>query len=114
WVLAIPWIRGFVVHVASGWALRPAVLGSALLLFFPPLLLLGMVGPYAIRLATRSVDEVGRVSGDLFAISTLASVAAAVATGFVLIPTLGVNRLLVAVALALFAAAAVARAAASP
>jgi spermidine synthase len=108
WVLAIPWLRGPVVHVAAGFGLRTAVLSAAMLLFFPPLALLGMVSPYAIRLATRSVDEVGRVAGDLFAISTLASVAAAVATGFLLIPTLGVNRLLVAVAIALFAAAAVA------
>jgi spermidine synthase len=108
WVLAIPWLRGPVVHAAAGFGLRTAVLTAAMLLFFPPLALLGMVSPYAIRLATRSVEEVGRVAGDLFAISTLASVAAAVATGFLLIPVLGVNRLLVAVAIALFAAAAVA------
>jgi spermidine synthase len=110
WVLAVPWLRGPVVHAASGWGPRPAVLCSASLLFFPPLLLLGMVGPYAIRLATRRVEEVGRVAGDLFAVSTLASVAAAVATGFFLIPTLGVNRLLIVVAIALFAAAAIAAA----
>jgi len=108
WVLAIPWLRGPVVHAAAGFGLRGAVLIAALLLFFPPLALLGVVSPYAIRLATRSVDEVGRVAGDLFAISTLASVAAAVATGFLLIPTLGVNRLLVTVAISLFAAAAIA------
>jgi spermidine synthase len=108
WVLAIPWLRGPVVHAAAGFGLRTAVLVAAMLLFFPPLALLGMVSPYAIRLATRSVDEVGRVAGDLFAISTLASVAAAVATGFLLIPTLGVNRLLLVVAIALFAAAALA------
>jgi spermidine synthase len=108
WVLAIPWLRGPVVHAAAGWGLRTAVLVSASLLFFPPLVLMGMVGPYAIRLATRSVDEVGRVAGDLFAISTLASVAAAVATGFLLIPTLGVNRLLVLVAITLFVAAGIA------
>ena len=108
WVLAIPWLRGPVVHMAAGAGLRTAVLVAASLLFFPPLALLGMVSPYAIRLATRSVDEVGRVAGDLFAISTLASVAAAVATGFLLIPTLGVNRLLVVVAIALFTAAGIA------
>ena len=113
WVLAIPLLRGLVVRAAAGWDLRPAVLVSATLLFFPPLALLGMVAPYAIRLATRRVEEVGRVSGDLFAVSTLASVLAALATGFVLIPTMGVQRLLVGVALALFAAAAIARVAAS-
>ena len=113
WVLAVPWLRGPVVHAAAPLGLQAAVLIAATLLFFPPLLLLGMVSPYAIRLATRNVDEVGRVAGDLFAVSTLASVAAAVATGFVLIPTLGVNRLLIAVAIALFVAAGIAAAGAS-
>src|SRR5262249_30902056 len=88
WVLAVPWIRTPLVHAAGGAGLQGAVLIAALLLFFVPLMLLGMVSPYAIRLASRSVDEVGRVSGDLFAVSTLASVLAAVATGFWLIPTL--------------------------
>jgi len=110
WVLAVPWLRGPVVSMAGGLGLRAAVLVAATLLFFPPLMLLGMVSPYAIRLATRDLAEVGSVSGNLFAISTLASVAAAVLTGFVLIPTLGVNRLLAAVALALLLAAALARA----
>lgn len=105
WVLGIPWLRGPVLHLVSDLELRGAVIAAATLLFFPPLLLLGMVSPYAIRLATRHVDEVGRVTGDLFAISTLASVAAAIATGFVLIPELGVSRLLWVVAAALFVAA---------
>ena len=109
WVLATPWLRGPVVHVAAGLGLRPAVLISAALLFFPPLFLLGMVSPYAVRLATRRVEEVGATTGNVFAISTLASVAAAVVTGFFLIPTLGVSRLLACVALTLFAAAALAR-----
>ena len=77
WVLLVPWTRGPLIAVASHLGLRGAVLLAATLLFFPPLMLLGMVSPYAIRLGTRSVDEVGRVSGDLFAVSTLASVGAA-------------------------------------
>jgi len=110
WVVAIPWLRSPAIHVATSLGLRGAVITAAMLLFFPPLLLLGMVSPIAIRLATRDVDEVGRVSGDVFAVSTLASVVAAIATGFVLIPQLGITRLLWIVALTLFAAAAVAAA----
>jgi spermidine synthase len=109
WVLALPWLRVPVLGATESLGLRAAMLVSALVLFFPPLMLLGMVSPYAIRLASRSVDEVGRVSGDLFALSTLASVVAAIATGYVLIPALGVSALLVVVALALFLAAALAR-----
>jgi spermidine synthase len=109
WVLLVPWTRGPLIAMASLAGLRAAVLIAALLLFFPPLMLLGMVSPYAIRIMTRSVDEVGRVSGDLFAISTVASVGAALLTGFVLVPLLGVSRLLFAVGLLLLVAAAIAR-----
>jgi len=109
WVLVIPWLRAPLLALCEGWGLRAAVLAVSFALFFPPLALLGMVGPYAIRLTARSVDEVGRIAGDLLAISTLASVAAALLTGFVLVPSLGVTRLLLAVGATLLLAAAVAR-----
>ncbi len=108
WVVAIPWLRAPLLAVSEGWGLRAAVLFTSCALFFPPLMLLGMVSPYAIRLASRRVEEVGRTAGDLFAVSTLASVAAALLTGFVLIPSLGVTRLLVGTGAVLFAAAALA------
>jgi len=110
WVLAIPWLRAPLLAAAEGLGLRATVLVASFALFFPPLALLGMVSPYAIRLAARRVDEVGRVSGDLFAVSTLASVAAALLTGFVLIPSIGVTRLLILVGATLLTAAALARA----
>jgi spermidine synthase len=109
WVLATPWLRGPVTHATAGLGLRGEVLASAALLFFPPLLLLGAVSPFAIRLSLRSLEQVGRTSGAVFALSTLASLAAALLTGFVLIPVLGVDRLLMLVAVALFAAAGLAR-----
>ena len=109
WVVAVPWLRGPLLAVSGGLGLRAAALLTATLLFFPPLALLGMVSPYAIRLATRRVEEVGRVAGDLFAVSTVASVAAALLTGFVLVPGLGVTRLLLLVGAVLLAAAALAR-----
>jgi spermidine synthase len=105
WVIAVPWLRGPLLAASGGLGLRAAVLVAATLLFLPPLALLGMVSPYAIRLAARRVDEVGRTAGDLFAVSTLASVAAALLTGFVLIPELGVTRLLWLVGAVLLAAA---------
>jgi len=77
--------------------MEPVVVGmvlvAAFLLFAPPLTLLGMVSPYAIRVRASSMDIVGRTAGDLYAISTIGSVAAALLTGFVLIPNIGVLRL---------------------
>ena len=52
--------------------------------------MLGMVSPLAIKLKTKGLENVGRSAGNLYAISTLASVVAALATGFFLIPYVGV------------------------
>ncbi len=59
---------------------------TSAILFFIPLTLLAMVGPYLIRVLTRSVDTVGGNVGRLSAVSTLGSVAGTVLIGYVLIP----------------------------
>jgi spermidine synthase len=94
WIAMTPWLRLPVLSVSESAGLRVAVLITAALLFFPPLMLLGIVSPYAIRLRAASLDTVGRTAGNLYSISTIASVVAALATGFVLIPNIGVSRLL--------------------
>jgi predicted membrane-bound spermidine synthase len=108
WVLLVPFLHRPVLGAADGLGLRAAVLVSAALLFAPPLTLLGMVSPYAIRLKASRLEHVGRTAGNLYAVSTVASVASALLMGFVLIPSLGVERLTYAVGLTLLAAAGVA------
>ena len=105
WLIAVPWLRDPLLRFAEPAGLRAAVLLSAFVLFFPPLMLLGMVTPYAVKLRTASLSEVGRSAGDLYAVSTAASVAAALATGFFLIPHFGVRRLTLAVGAILVATA---------
>jgi spermidine synthase len=105
WLLVVPWMKHPLLHLAEPFGLRLAVLLAAMILFFVPLMLLGMVSPYAIKLRTSSLEEVGRSAGNLYAISTVASVAAALLTGFFLIPSLGVHRLIVAIGIILVAAA---------
>jgi len=93
WMLLLPVLRTPVLRLTEPVGLRAAVLVAAFLLFAPPLTLLGMVSPYAIRLRASSLGEVGRTAGDLYALSTIGSVLAALATGFFLIPYVGVSRL---------------------
>ncbi len=93
WLLLVPVLRHPVLVVAEPFGLRVAVLVATFILFAPPLTLLGMVSPYAIRLKAEHLSEVGRTAGDLYALSTIGSVIAALATGFLLIPNVGVNRL---------------------
>ena len=57
-------------------------------LYFVPLTLLAMTGPFLIRVLTSSVSGVGGQAGRLSAISTLGSVVGAALIGYVLIPFL--------------------------
>ena len=69
----------------------PLALGSLLasaFLFFIPLCLLAMTGPFLVRVLTSSVNDVGGNVGRLTAISTLGSFLGTVAIGYVLIPFL--------------------------
>jgi len=72
------WCLGFKLVVGS-------LLASAAL-FFAPLSLLAMVGPFFVRVLTVSVSGVGGNVGRLTAISTLGSVLGTVLIGYVLIP----------------------------
>jgi spermidine synthase len=62
---------------------------GVLVLFSVPVTLLGTVSPFAIRLAIRTPDEAGRVSGRVYAISTLGSFVGTFLPVLVLIPTIG-------------------------
>ena len=53
-----------------------AAIGSffgVLILFVPPVTLMGMVAPFAIRLAIQDIESVGTVAGRLYAVSTIGS-----------------------------------------
>jgi spermidine synthase len=72
------WCLGFRLALGS--------LLASLLLFFVPLVLLAMVGPFFVRVLTESVAGVGGNVGRLTAIGTLGSVAGTLLIGYVLIP----------------------------
>lgn len=61
---------------------------AALILYFVPLCLLAMTGPFLVRVITTSLAGVGGNVGRLTAISTLGSVAGTLLIGYVLIPFL--------------------------
>lgn len=74
---------------------------AVLVLVATPVLLLGAVAPYAVRLSVRTVEEAGRVAGRLYAISTLGSLAGTFLSALVLIPLVGTRRTFLVYALAL-------------
>lgn len=60
---------------------------AALILFAPASTSMGMLTPYAARLAIKNVDGSGKTVGALYAISTIGSIAGTFLAGFILIPT---------------------------
>ncbi len=74
---------------------------AVLILVATPVLLLGTIAPYAVRLSVRAVDEAGRVAGRLYAISTLGSLIGVFLSALVLIPLVGTRRTFLSFALAL-------------
>ena len=105
-VVVVPWAARVVLRVTEPLDSRLGVLLAAVLLFFPSLAVLGGVTPFAIRLARPPAGEVGAVSGLFFAVSTIGSLLAALVTGFVLIPNLGVKSILALTGAALMLTAA--------
>lgn len=83
---------------------------AAIILYGPPMILLGTVSPYAIQIATKTHLEAGSRAGLLYAISTVGSFIGCLVTAFVLIPGMplsyvifggGVAMVLVAVVVAM-------------
>jgi spermidine synthase len=66
-----------------------------------PVALLGAVAPFAIRLSVGSVTEAGRVSGRLYAISTVGSLVGTFLAALVLVPLVGTRHSFLTFALAL-------------
>ncbi|RME86044.1 MAG: spermine synthase [Caldilineae bacterium] len=97
-VAAIPLVARPVLRLAAGAfvTLDAAILAGSfsatLVLFSLPVILLGCTGPFAIRLLVRDPAQAGRVSGRVFALSTLGSILGVFLTVLILIPNLGVRR----------------------
>jgi spermidine synthase len=72
---------------------------ATLLLFSVPVSLLGMVSPFAVRLAVRDVHTAGSVSGRLSSLTTMGAIVGTFAPALVLIPAIGTQRTLLCAAL---------------
>lgn len=93
--LCIPWLNRPVLLATDPLGLRGGAFVSALVLFGPSLTLLGMVGPFSIKLGTSRLEGVGSSAGTIYAISTLGSVIGALLLGFLLFPLVGSGEILV-------------------
>jgi predicted MFS family arabinose efflux permease len=74
------------------WQKLDPALGSALV-FFLPCFVLAMLSPYMVRVAARRLAHVGRVSGLIYAASTVGSIAGVFVSGYILIEHMTVSNI---------------------
>ncbi len=101
----LSWAQRGLANVIAG--LYIGALVGVLALFSAPLILLGCVSPFAIRLAMRGMDHAGRTAGSIYALSTVGSILGTLLPSFVTIPLWGVMATFYAVALLLLLVAAI-------
>ena len=77
-------------EISAVWQKLDPAMGSALI-FLLPCFVLATLSPYMIRLATRKLAHVGRVSGLIIAASTVGSIVGVFVSGYVLIDHMNVS-----------------------
>jgi spermidine synthase len=87
-----PPVNRTIASVDFGPRLNPLV--ATVCLFFLPSVCMGMVSPYAIKLAASSLATIGNTAGLMYAISTAGSIVGALLTAFYLIQMIGVRSIL--------------------
>ena len=79
----LEWVLAGIDDIKAG-----SLLASMAILFFP-VTFFGMYSPFAIRLMLRSAAQSGTVSGTVYGISTVGSIAGTLGTTFFLLPSMG-------------------------
>ncbi len=99
--LIIPWLTEPVLLATDPLGLRLGSFVSTLILFSPSLIMLGMIGPFAVKLATSTLANVGASTGSIYAISTVGSVIGTLFLGFYLFPLVGSREIFIGLGVAL-------------
>lgn len=112
-IVLLPLVREPVLTATKPLGLRGGALASAVLFLGVPLTLLGMISPYAVRLSAHLITDLGRTTGQLYALSTAGSLLGTLCAGFYLIPSFRLRTIFVGAALVLILPAVVWQAAAA-
>lgn len=99
--LIIPWLTGPVLLATDSFGLRLGSFLSTLILFSPSLIMLGMIGPFAVKLTTSTLASVGASTGSIYAVSTIGSVIGTLFLGFYLFPLIGSREIFTGLGIAL-------------
>ncbi|MBI2360887.1 MAG: fused MFS/spermidine synthase [Deltaproteobacteria bacterium] len=94
-----PAVNLWIAEIDFGTRLNPLI--ASTIFFLLPGIFLGMISPYAIRLAATTLSTVGSTAGALYALSTCGSIFGTLFTAFYLIPAIGVSNIIHSLGVAL-------------
>lgn len=100
-IVILPLVREPVLSLTTPLGLRSGAVVSAILFLGIPLTLLGMISPFAVRLAAHLLTDLGRTTGRLYALSTAGSLFGTLLAGFYLIPSFRLRSVFLGAALVL-------------
>lgn len=103
-ILFMPFISSFVLPYFRTFSFTSVVLLSTILLLFLPVFLLGTSSPLFISIQSNQVENAGKVSGTVYAVSTLGGILSTLSCGFYFIPEFGLKATLIGFGLMLFVA----------
>lgn len=100
WVAIIPLVGKYIIALSAVvmmWILPGNLLVagsslSCLLVFSLPLLILGMVSPYLVKLGIKDMENSGRTTGEIYAASTIGSIIGTFIPTFLTIPYIGAHK----------------------
>ena len=103
-VLVIPLAQKAVLDAVkqTGMDIRLGAICGTIILFFIPNLFLGFLIPIVLKLKLEKVEDTGKISGRIYAISTLGGIVGTFLGGFVLVPNFGSIQILFSIPVILF------------
>lgn len=103
-VLIIPLLQRYFILLITNFIndIKVGAIIATLLLFFLPSMYIGMLSPIIIKLKMNKLENVGKISGKIYALATLGSIIGTFLGGFVLVPNFGSNEILFVLSSVLF------------
>ncbi len=101
YIVLIPFLSPVVLEFANDSFAPPqqsqyASLVATIVLLIMPTFLLGIISPYAVKLATSTLSRLGNIAGNFYALSTIGSIIGTFLTVFVLIPSFEIRYIIFA------------------
>jgi len=100
-ILILPYIHKPVLLFFGKMGLETGSLLSALIIFTLPMICLGMVSPFCVKLLSTGEEHLGLTVGSIYGVSTIGGVVGVLLSSFVLIPLVGVRRVFLVISIAL-------------